>query len=430
MKELDRSVQPPIKTLTSIKIPLPQRKTLTNNIPITIVKAGEEKVLRFDLLFRAGTWCQSQKLQALFTNRMLREGTKRFTSKQIAEKLDFYGSWLELSCGAEYSCITLFSLSRHFTKLLDLLYSIVTEPLFDSEQLEGVVDMNVQQFLINQDRVDFVAQRGLFNVLLGDTHPYGKRTVKEDYYNINSALLKEYHRVHFHSKNCSLFISGDVTDNVLMEIEKVFGATHFGYKEGDTTLCPKPLFSPSSSKRHFIEHANAVQSAVCLGLPTLGRTSPDYHKFRVVLTLLGGYFGSRLVSNIREDKGYTYYIGADTIHYPYSDFLVIHSECDNRYVEKLIGEVYREIEVLQTELVTPQELEKVKNYMAGELCRNYESAFAVADAWMFTFTSKVSDDYFNKALKGILTVTPQDILVLSRKYLDVEKMKEIVAGQK
>src|SRR5699024_5932391 len=111
---------------------------LSNGIPITIVKVGSQEVVRLDILFKAGTWCQSQKLQALFTNRMLREGTNKFSAKEIAEKLDFYGAWLELSCGAAYSCITLYSLSRYFPQTLGILESMIKEPIFDKDKLETV----------------------------------------------------------------------------------------------------------------------------------------------------------------------------------------------------------------------------------------------------------------------------------------------------
>lgn len=427
---MDRSIQPPIETLEEINIPTPERFILPNGMPLSVVSVCNQDVIRFDLLFRAGTWCQSQKLQALFTNRMLREGTKSYSAKHIAETFDFYGAWLELSCGAEYSCITLFSLSRHFTKTLDILYSIVTEPLFDEERLQTVIDMNVQQFMINQDRVDFVAQRRLLNMLLGDTHPYGKVTTKEDYLNINAKLLNDFHREHFHSGNCTLFISGNVTDDIRNQVEFVFGQKHFGRLNAVTTDCPKPVFTPSTDKHCFISKESALQSAVCLGMPSIGRTHPDYHKLRVLLTLFGGYFGSRLVSNIREDKGYTYYIDAEMLHYPFSNYMLIISECDNQYVDDLIHEVYHEITELQTTLVSEEELTKVKNYMVGEMCRNYESAFEISDAWMFTFTSKVSDDYFKLSLEGIQSTTPDEVLSLAKKYFNIDSIKEVVVGHK
>ena len=426
---VNRAIQPPIQPLSELHIPLPERRQLKNGIPLTVVQLGQQELVRLDILFRAGIWCQSQKLQALFTNRMLREGTRSFGAKEIAERLDFYGAWLELSCGALYSCISLYSLSRNFTETLDILESMILEPLFEADRLETVKEMNIQQFQINQDRVDFLAHRNLLNALLGDTHPYGKRTVQADYEAIDADLLHRYFEAHFHSDNCTIFLSGDATQATIHAVDQVFGQKPFGRNGQGETHCQPPVFSPDPGNYRFIEKADACQSAICMGMPTLMRDEPDYHKFRVVLTLLGGYFGSRLVTNIREDKGYTYYIGADMLHYPFSSFLLIHTECDNEYVTPLIDEVYVEMDRLQQERVSEEELLKVKNYMIGELCRNYESAFAIADAWMFAFTSALDDTYFQRSLEGIKQTTVEDVLTLSQKYLNKANLKISIAGQ-
>ncbi len=426
---LNRAQQPAIQPLSELHLPLPERRQLHNGIPITIVQLGNQELVRLDILFRAGIWCQSQKLQALFTNRMLREGTQSFTAKEIAERLDYYGAWLELSCGAMYSCISLYSLSRNFTQTLDILQSMILEPIFDEDKLETVKEMNVQQFLINQDRVDFLAHRNLLNALLGDTHPYGKRTQREDYEAIHKELLHSYFEEHFHSGNCHIFISGDATAANVEAVDQVFGREPFGQVERGATVCEPPVFTPDPAPRRFLEKADACQSAICMGMPTLMREHADYHKFRVVLSIFGGYFGSRLVSNIREEKGYTYYIGADMLHYPFSSFLLIHTECDNQYVEPLIQEVYAEMDRLQTEEVSPEELQQVKSYMIGELCRNYESAFAIADAWMFAFTSDLDDEYFQRSLEGIKNTSAADILDLAQRYLRKEELKVSIAGE-
>lgn len=427
---IDRTQQPPLRPLTDLHLPLPERRVFENGIPVTLVNIGGKQVVRIDILFKAGTWCQSQKLQALFTNRMLREGTKKYSHKMIAEQLDFYGAWVDLSCGAMYSCITLYSLSHHFHDTLDILESMIKEPLFDENQLEVVKDMNVQQFLVNESQVDFLAHRSLLNMLMGDTHPYGKRTVKEDYLAINRDLLQTFYDAHFHSANCQIFIAGDISEDLINRVEEAFGNAPFGQSGNTETDCGRPVFSPSEEDRRFILKDDAYQSAVCLGMPTLHRTDNDYLKFKVVLALFGGYFSSRLVSNIREDKGYTYHIAADITHYPFSSFLIIHTECDNEYVEPLIQEVHNEIDRLHTELISVDELSKLKNYMIGELCRGYESAFSIADAWMFTFTSGLGDDYFQKSLEAIKDITVEEVRDLSVKYLRKENLKEVIAGKK
>ena len=427
---MNRAIQPKIEPLKSLNIPLPQRKKLKNGVPITLINMGNQQVIRVDVLFKAGTWCQKQKLQALFTNRMLREGSKKYSAKDIAEQLDYYGAWIDLSCGAAYSCVTLYSLTRYFKETLAILESIIKEPIFDADRLEIVKDMNIQQFLVNESHVDFMAHRTLLNMLLGDTHPYGKKTEKEDYIAINTELLNNFFEENFHSSNCHIFLAGDISQNVFDEVESAFGLVPFGNYENPPTVCPTPVFTPSVDSQRFIEKKGACQSAISLGMPTLMRNHPDFLKFQVVLALFGGYFGSRLVSNVREDKGYTYHISADMTHYPFSSFLLIHTECDNEYVRPLIEQVHYEMDRLHTELVDTKELGKLKNYMLGESCRSYESAFSIADAWMFAFTSGLEDDYFIRSFEAIQSITVEEVRELAQKYLRKESLKEVVAGEK
>lgn len=167
-----------------------------------------------------------------------------------------------------------------------------------------------------------------------------------------------------------------------------------------------------------------------MGCTTITRTHPDYLKLRVLMTLFGGYFGSRLMSNIREEKGYTYGISAGIMSYPDSGLLGISTETANEYVEPLIQEVYHEIDRLHQEPVTLEELTMVRNYMLGEMCRNYESPFSLSDAWIFIATSGLDDEYFSRSLQAVNEVTTQEIQELAQRYLCKETLKEVIAGKK
>ena len=162
---MDRTIQPEIQDLENLIVTLPMRTTLPNGIPLAVIKAGEQDVVRMDILFAGGRWQQTQKLQALFTNRMLREGSLKYTASEIAEKLDYYGAWLELSSSSEYAYITLYSLNKYFAETLEILESIIKEPLFPEKELNTVLDVNIQQYLVNSSKVDFLAQRSLLTAL-------------------------------------------------------------------------------------------------------------------------------------------------------------------------------------------------------------------------------------------------------------------------
>lgn len=425
---MDRTIQPDIKELKDFSISVPVRTVLSNGVPLTIINAGEQEVVRVDILFKGGRWHQTQLLQALFTNRMLREGTGRFTAATIAEKLDYYGSWLELSSSSEYSFLTLYSLNKYIAETLDLIESIIKEPTFPEKELKTVLDTNIQQYQVNSTKVDFLANRGLHHALYGSGHPCGQFATEEDYRAITPGVIKRFYEQYYHSGNCAIFLSGKVTNDVIHRITEAFGDP-FGFCSQQTSGL-KYTFNTISDKRIFIEREDALQSSVKLGCTTITRFHPDYLKFRVLMTLFGGYFGSRLMTNIREEKGYTYGISAGIMPYPDTAMMAVSTETDNEYVEALIAEVYHEIDKLHQEPISVDELKIVRNYMLGEMCRSYESPFSLADAWIFIYTSGMSDDYFTRSLQALNEVTPCEIQELACRYLCKETLKEVISGKK
>ena len=425
---MDRTIQPDIQALKNFTILPPVRTTLPNGIPLTVINAGEQDVVRIDILFAGGRWHQSQNLQALFANRMLREGTLKYTAAVIAEKLDYYGSWLELSSSSEYAYITLYSLNKYVAETLEVVESMIKEPIFPEKELHTILDTNIQQYLVNSSKVDFLAQCGLMKSLYGEQHPCGRVAVEADYRAITPEVIRDFYQRYYHSGNCAIFLSGKVTEETIGRVKEAFGSP-FG---NSGMSMPKLEFSIDTTpeKRIFIEREDALQSSVKMGCTSINRQHPDYLKSRVLMTLFGGYFGSRLMSNIREDKGYTYGLSAGIMLYPDSGLLAISTEADNEYVEPLIQEVYHEIDRLHQELVSEEELTIVRNYMLGEMCRNYESAFSLADAWIFIYASGLDDGYFSRSLEAVNEVTSHEIQILAQRYLCKETLKEVIAGKK
>ena len=429
MMLLDRTIQPKVRDIEHLAVQMPQRFIMPNGVPLNILNSGDNEVVRIDLLIEGGRWHQSQPLQALFTNRMLREGTLRYSALEIAEKLDYYGAWLELSSASEYAYITLYSLNKYLPQTLDVLESIVKEPAFPEKELGVVAENNIQQFIVNSSKVDFLAHRALMKAVYGGQHPCGRLVQKEDYKRITPDVLRKFYDRYYHSRNCTIYVSGKVGDDCVRRIEDLFGREAFGkgFQKPEKTD-----FIPVSSvdKRIFVEYADVMQSAVRMGMLSLERCHPDYLTARVMVTLFGGYFGSRLMSNIREEKGYTYGISAGIAPYPGQGILVINTETANEFVEPLVREVYHEIDRLQNDPVPEDELFMVKNYMLGEMCRSYESAFSLADAWMFVQVSGFGDTHFEDALNTIKNITPEEIRELAGRYLCKEKLKEVISGKK
>lgn len=426
---LNRNLQPDICEPEQIAVQQPELYTLPNGIPLYILDACDCEVTRIDVLMDGGRWHQKQPLQALFTNRMLREGTRRYTAAQIAEKLDYYGAWLDLASASEHTYVTLYSLNKYLPNTLDLLESIIKEPVFPADELKVIINNNIQQFLVNSSKVEFLAHRGLVKAVYGSAHPVGYVVQEDDYRKITSETLQQFYDNFYHSGSCSIYLSGRITPDCIRRVESVFGTGTFG---SHWQKVEKIHYLPVSTteRRVFIELPDALQSAVRIGGLSLDRCHPDYLKMRVVITLLGGYFGSRLMSNIREEKGYTYGIAASLMTYPDHGMLAISAETTNEYVDPLISEVYHEIDRLQNELVSDEELKMLKNYMLGDMCRSYESAFSLADVWISLQVSGLSSSYFAEALNAVKNITPDEIRELSQKYICKESLKEIISGRK
>jgi len=426
---LDRTVQPPIKTLEDFSIQSPQRLVLANGVPLNVLNIGDNAIVRVDFVFEAGRWQQHQPLQALFTNNMLREGTQSLSAAQIAEKLDFYGAWLDLSVSSHHAFVTLYTLQKYLPPTLDVLQSMLFEPVFPEKELGIVVATNLQQYLMSQKKTDVLARRLLLKTLYGTEHPFGWQVTPDDYLRITSEVVHRFFQKFYRKGECAIFLSGCVTEQCVQMIASRFGNESF-IDQSLSSSVEKRVTITDSQKQFFVEQPDASQSSVLMGMLSLGSSHPDFLGLRVLLTLFGGYFGSRLMSNIREEKGYTYSIAAGIAPDTDNSLLLIQAETAPEYVRPLIVEVYREIDRVQQDLVSEEELNLVKNYMIGDMCRNYESAFSVSDAWIFAHTLQLPDTHFSDFFHVIKRITPAQIRSLAQQYLCKENLKEVVSGKK
>ena len=426
---LDRTMPPLLRPLEAFEILRPERLEMKNGMQLNVIRAGSQEVVRLDLLIGGGQWHQTQALQALFTNRMLREGTPTMTSAQIAEKLDYYGAWLDLSSSVNCGFVTLYSLNKYFPRTLAIIADMLMNPSFPEKELEVVLETNRQQFLVNSSRVEVIARKHFNRSLFGEEHPFGRFAVESDYGRITPEILREFYRKHYHSGNCTVYVSGKVTPEIIRCIEEHLGNASWGeIKE----VQPLELIEPrqTTEKHVFVEKADALQSSLKMGCFMMDRVHPDFLKARVMVTLFGGYFGSRLMSNIREDKGYTYGIGAGIVNCPGSGVLAITTEADNQYIDSIITEVYREMDKMCNDLAPQEELEMVRNYMLGDFCRSYEGPFSLSEAWIYTKTADLDDDFFVRQVDSIRSITAEEIRTLAQRYLCKENLIEVVAGKK
>ncbi|HCN82614.1 MAG TPA: insulinase family protein, partial [Sphingobacteriaceae bacterium] len=189
-------------------------------------------------------------------------------------------------------------------------------------------------------------------------------------------------------------------------------------------------FHPGKGKEHYIERPDAIQSAMRIGQLSVNRNHPDFPDLQVLNTILGGYFGSRLMANIREDKGYTYSIGSAIISLENAGYFFIASEVGTEVCNDAMNEIRKEVGKLKTELISDEELSLVKNYILGSMLGGLENVFSHADKFKNIYFFGLGYDYYERYINRVKHVTPAELLKLAKKYFDFDRFEKIVVGKK
>jgi len=424
---MNRNIPPEIKPIEDIKIPKADLYTLSNGIPLYSLPVGNEEIVRIDCMFRAGMYYQKHPLIASFTNQMMKEGTKSRSSAEIAEKLDFYGSWLHLSCTHHYAYLTLYSLNKYLPQTIRLLEDMVSNSVFPEKEFEIYRNTRKQQHLVEQEKVQYLAHKKFLSALYSSEHPYGKSADIEDFDLLKVEWLDEFYKQFYTVENCRIIVTGKITPSVLSCIQEAF--------EKMERVAPgnvqKPEFEikPSSERYIFVEKPDSVQSAIRIGRPMFSRKHPDFHKFRVLNTVFGGYFGSRLMSNIREEKGYTYGITSGMTTFLDAGHLSISTQTGVEFTKPLIREVYNEMERLCSEQIPDDELDMVKSYMLGEHLRRFDGGFALADTFISLLANDLDYSFYEKNVGIIRSATAEELQTLANHYFDPKIFYEVIAGK-
>lgn len=417
---------PLIKPMQLDALALPSQEVMRNGVSLYRLGGNNNGAVRLDILFKGGYAVQEKPLQAMFVNRMLREGAGSLSAAEISQKLDYYGAWIDMYSSQECNHITLYTLSKHFIPLLGLLETMVKNPTFPEENLETTKRNNKSFYMINSRKVDVVSQRYFEHSLWGEGHPLAHIVVPEDYDAITVDDLWSYYRKVYASCNCSIFIAGTFDECMTNAVAATFGNEEWGAGEPVGSI----LLPPAATMygRRNIAVKDTMQSAVKIGFMAMDSSHSDFHRFRVLSVLFGGYFGSRLMSNIREENGYTYHISAELDAYGNRNSFMISSEAANEYVEPLIFEVKREIKRLLDEPIPEAEVELVRNYIMGELCREYEGLSAKSEVFINAWLSGEKFSSVNDYISTVQSVGAAELREVARKYLSSGDMIEIVAG--
>ena len=423
---MNRTQAPEIKLIESVNLPEFQLLHLDNGVPVYIINAGDQDVVKLELMFKAGKWYEEKNLVADYTNRLLREGTTKHNAKAIADKFDYYGANINTGVGYETGGAVLYSLTKQIDHLLELLFEIFTESVFPQKEFETIISNKKQKFAVDLKKNEFLANRNFVNALYGQKHPYGRVTEMENFDQMNIEDLKAFFKQYYHSSNLTILLTGKFDEQLIQKINHFFGSKNWSGEKASEDI--KHHIEPSTELVQHTEKADSVQSAVVLGNLSINKKDPDFLKLSVLNTVFGGYFGSRLMSNIREEKGYTYGIYSSFVSYPHGGFMEIASEVGKEVREATLNEIKLEIDLLRNELIEDEELQIVKNYMSGRILRSVDGPMKFSETLKSLILYQQDISYIQQLLKTVREVTSEELLDLANKYLDYDKMYKITVG--
>lgn len=423
---IDRKTPPSFQKIEAINVIEPQKYTLDNGTEVFVINAGEEEVLKADIIYNAGLWVQPQPLVSSFANALLIGGTTTKTSAQIAETEDFYGSEVDTYIGYNTAGIQAYTLTKHFEKIVELLDDVIQNSIYPEDELRTELANKKHKFVVNQRKVEKVARKKFMQALFGANHPYGSFAELEDYDKINSEILKTFFKKHYVAKNCKIILAGKVTENHIKILNNYFGKHKFSKQN---SVIEKTFeIQPQAERKIYIENKNAVQSAIRFGCQMFNRNHEDYLQMQILNSVLGGFFGSRLMKNIREDKGYTYGIGSGIVSLKNSGYFIISTEAGKDVRNKVVDEIYKEIRKIKNEPVSHAELELVKNYIMGQLQRSLNGPFALSNAFKKVMLYGKDFSEYQKFIDTIKKTKSTDLQKLANKYFQEEKFYEIIVG--
>ena len=423
---MDRKTAPHIKDAIEFDLQLKPYEyfTLDNGVPVYTIDAGTQDVLQIELVFYAGNWFEQQKNVASATNFMLKNGTGKRNAFQLNEDFEYYGAHCGRACYNETAVISLSALNKYLPQLLPVLQEIITDSIFPEEELNIYKQNTKQRLSVSLQKSDFVAARLIDAYVYGEDHPYGTYTNAADIDALDTSMLKKYFQQYYLNGSCVIFVSGKIPANLQQQLNEQFGKHGIG----------KPTFSVPAISSNAVEQkkyriqndANGVQGAIRIARPFPNRHHPDFMKVMVLNTLFGGFFGSRLMSNIREDKGYTYGIHSYIQNHLQQSAWLISTEAGKDVCEATVAEVYKEMQSLREGLVDEEELLLVRNYLMGTILGDLDGPFQIMGRWKNLVLNNLDKSYFYDSVETIKTISAEELRELAKKYLVPEDFFELV----
>lgn len=418
---IDRSIAPSFTRSTNFELIKPEELTLPNGAKVFFVSGGTQAVIRVEIILKAGRWYESVWGASYFSSQLLSKGTSRKNSFEIAQIFDQYGAHFEISPGLDVVSISLYTLSKNLRPTLALVRELLEDSAFPEKELAQSTSIYLQNLKVNNEKTSFQASKLFRKKLFGDNHPYGKELEAEDVTELAAEQLKE-HYASF-GKDFTLIVSGKVDDANKQDIIETFRVLPY------RMVSEKQIAADTVNTLHErISKKGSLQSSIRMGRKAIARAHADYASVLFLNHILGGYFGSRLMRNIREDKGLSYGIYSSLHTLQHDNYTVIGADVNNENLDLTFEEIRKELKRLCTELIDAEELEIARNHFIGSLQAEITTPFAHADKIKNIFLFNLPQDYYQKMINTIDGIQSEELIAIAGKYFAEDSFIEVAVG--
>lgn len=422
-----RRIAPRIEQMTAFSLPGIRRRTLPSGIEMLVYDKCDVPVSYITCCAPGGYIELPSQAHGALMAILRREGTRSWSGEEINAALDFNGAWLKSITHEHHAQMSLRVLNSNLAATLPMFREMILQPTFNETPFAVRQEALARSLEVSANDVDYLAGCASDRLIKGDGHPGAKIDTPEEVRAITAEELRTLFATLAHPTHAKLFIAGNITP----EVENLIVDTFSDIPADTSASSPRIIpYNPAPAlTMEKITKPDAMQSAVCITIPTgLHRDHPDYIGLHIAVSALGGYFGSRLMLNIRERLGLTYNISASLCGTPEGSFIQISADTDVSTVERLRDEVNAELVRMATYPPCGEELQRLKQTLISSQAAVLDSPFSIIDYHVTSLLAGIPPGYFEQKLKAIASLTPDDIAHTASIYFCPEEIRTAIAG--
>jgi predicted Zn-dependent peptidase len=417
---IDRTIAPPTQEIDHVQLVEPEVYKINETTHLYFLENKHSEGFKLDLFFDAG-FRKDNRLLAKLANKCALTGTLLKTSNQIDNEIDIYGGFTGQEYSSEDATITVLGQNIYFKEITSVVIDALAHAIIPERDFQQILATEKQRFIVDQKKVSTQARRLFLKNIYQGTPSY-ELTELADFKDVNQNEVVSFFNDNYKKGLTKVALIGQFSKEQLNDLIKDLKS----FCGNSISAAKINLLAKPAILHHEIDGKS--QSALRIGKPLFNRTHKDYPKFVLLNTLLGGYFGSRLMKTIREDKGLTYGIGSGIAQAIDHAYFFISTEVNKDKREEAIDLVLAEIEKIQKEKISEEELQIIKSYSIGQLLKNSDGPFAQMDRFLSVEKFGITMEYYNQLLLSFKECTAEDLMQLANSYLRADDLTICSAG--